>query len=165
MAFVGAPFCNWLASTSVSQVIQTTKWIIPTLQTIHILAIAALFSSAILFDLRLWGVVERDLPLKDIARRFFPVIWFALPVLLTSGAFLIVGEPKRALLNTTFYLKMALLACAILVTLSFQWSLSAAPDFWDRDRRRKNAGLFAATVSIMAWSGVLIAGRWIAYTD
>ena len=78
------------------QVIQTTKWIIPTLQTIHILAIAALFSSAILFDLRLWGVVERDLPLKDMARRFFPVIWFALPVLLTSGAFLIVGEPKRA---------------------------------------------------------------------
>ena len=87
MAFVGAPFCNWLASTSVSHVIQTTKWIIPTLQTIHILAIAALFSSAILFDLRLWGVVERDLPLKDIARRFFPVIWFALPVLLISGAF------------------------------------------------------------------------------
>ena len=165
MAFVGAPFCNWLASTSVSHVIQTTKWIIPTLQTIHILAIAALFSSAILFDLRLWGVVERDLPLKDIARRFFPVIWFALPVLLTSGAFLIVGEPKRALLNTTFYLKMALLACAILVTLGLQWSLSAAPDFWDRDRCRKNAGLFAATVSIMAWSGVLIAGRWIAYTD
>jgi hypothetical protein len=158
MAFVGAPFCNWLASTSVSQVIQTTKWIIPTLQTIHILAIAALFSSAILFDLRLWGVVERDLPLKDTARRF-------LPVLLTSGAFLIVGEPKRALLNTTFYLKMALLACAILVTLGLQWSLSAAPDFWDRDRRRKNAGLFCATVSIMAWSGVLIAGRWIAYTD
>ena len=60
MAFVGAPFCNWLGSTSVSQVIQTTKWIIPTLQTIHILAIAALFSSAILFDLRLWGVVDGD---------------------------------------------------------------------------------------------------------
>src|ERR1700722_10056129 len=127
MAFVGAPFCNWLASTSVSHVIQTTKWIIPTLQTIHILAIAALFSSAILFDLRLWGVVERDLPLKDIARRFFPVIWFALPVLLTSGAFLIVGEPKRALLNTTFYLKMALLACAILVTLGFQWLCQPLP--------------------------------------
>ena len=68
----GAPFCNWLASTSVSHVIQTTNWIIPTLQTIHILAIAGSFSAAILVDLRMWGVVERDLPLIDMARRFLP---------------------------------------------------------------------------------------------
>ena len=39
---------------------------------IHILAIAALFSSAILFDLRLWGVVERDLPLKTSRGDFSP---------------------------------------------------------------------------------------------
>jgi hypothetical protein len=165
MAFAGVPFCNWLESTPVSQVIQTAGWIIPTLQTIHILAIAALFSSAILFDFRLWGLVERDLPLKEVARRFFPVIWVALPVLLMSGALLIIGEPKRSLLNITFYLKMALLACAILVTLGLQWSLFTAPDFWDRNWRRKKAGLFAAAASIMAWSGVLVAGRWIAYTD
>ena len=44
-----------LASTSVSQVIQTTKWIIPLLQTIHILAIASsVFPPLSLFDLRLW---------------------------------------------------------------------------------------------------------------
>ena len=31
-------FCKWLAATPLSHTIQTTGWIIPALQTIHILA-------------------------------------------------------------------------------------------------------------------------------
>ena len=34
---------------------------------------------------------------------------------------MIVGEPRRSLLNSTFYLKMALLAVAILLTAGLQW--------------------------------------------
>jgi hypothetical protein len=78
---------------------------------------------------------------------------------------LIIGEPRRSLLNTTFYLKMALLICAIVLTLALQWSLRAAPEFWDRDRRRRIAGQLAATVSILVWCSILFAGRWIAYTQ
>jgi hypothetical protein len=165
MLAILAPFCNWLAATLPSKVIQTTGWIIPTLQTIHILAIAALFSSAVLVDLRLWRLFDRDVALKDVAQRFLPVIWPVLLVLLTTGTLLIVGEPRRALLNTTFYLKMALLACAVLITIGLQWSLSVDPNFWDKDRSRKVAGRFAATVSILIWAGVIFAGRWIAYSE
>ncbi len=78
---------------------------------------------------------------------------------------MIIGEPRRSLLNTTFYLKMALLALAILLTAGLQRSISLSPNFWDRDRRRRMAGRFAATVSILVWCGILFAGRWIAYTQ
>jgi hypothetical protein len=78
---------------------------------------------------------------------------------------LIIGEPRRTLLNNTFYLKMALLAVAVLLTLALQWSLRAVPEFWERDRRRRIAGQLAATVSILVWCGILFAGRWIAYTQ
>lgn len=160
-----APFSKWLAATELSHVIQTTTWIIPTLQTIHILSIAVLFSSAVLVDLRIWRLFDRDLPLKDVARRFLPVIWPVLLILLATGILLIIGEPTRSLQNSTFYLKMALLAVAIVVTVVLQWSLSADPHFWDKGQTRQIAGRLAATASILIWCGVIFAGRWIAYTE
>ena len=156
---------KWLAATSLSHTIQTNGWVIPTLQTIHILSVAVLFSSAILVDLRFYRALQRDVPLADVARRFLPTIWPVLLILLITGSLLITGEPRRSLLNNAFYLKMALLAVAVLLTLALQWSLRAAPEFWERDRRRRIAGQLAATVSILVWCGILFAGRWIAYTQ
>jgi hypothetical protein len=158
-------FSKWLAATSLSHVIQTTKWVIPALQTIHILSVAVVFSSAVLVDLRLWRLLNRDVPLPDVARRFLPTIWPVLLVLLLTGSLLIIGEPKRSLLNSAFYLKMALLAVAIVLTAWLQWSLSSSPNFWDSNRARRMAGQLAATVSILVWCGILFAGRWIAYTQ
>lgn len=158
-------FCRWLAATPLSNTIQTTGWIIPTLQTIHILGVAVLFSSAIVVDLRIWRLLQCDVPSPDVARRFLPAIWPVLLVLLITGTLLIVGEPRRSLLNSTFYLKMALLVLALMLTGGLQWSLSSAPQFWDKDRGRRMAGQFAATVSILVWCGIIFAGRWIAYTQ
>jgi Family of unknown function (DUF6644) len=158
-------FSKWLAATSLSHSIQTTGWIIPALQTIHILAVAVVFSSAILVNLRLWRALQREAALADVARRFLPAIWPVVLILLTTGSLLIIGEPRRSLLNTTFYLKMTLLAGALLLTGALQWSLSSSPQFWDQNRGRRVAARFAATLSILLWSGVLFAGRFIAYTQ
>jgi Na+/melibiose symporter-like transporter len=86
-------------------------------------------------------------------------------ILLLTGSLLIVAEPRRSLLNTTFYFKMTFLAVALVLTGGLQWSLSSVPEFWDKNRGRRVAGMFAATVSILVWCGVLFAGRWIAYTQ
>src|SRR5712675_36048 len=158
-------FSKWLAATSLSHTIQTVGWIIPTLQTIHILSVAVVFSSAILVDLRIWRLLGRDEPLSEVARRFLPAIWPVLLILLITGSLLIVGEPRRSLLNSTFYLKMALLAVAIMLTAGLQRSISSSPNFWDKDRGRQLAARFAATASIAVWCGILFAGRWIAYTQ
>ena len=156
---------KWLAATSLSHTIQTVGWIIPTLQTIHILCVAVVFSSAILVDFRVLRLFERDVPLADISRRFLLPIWPVLLVLLVTGSLLIIGEPRRSLLNSTFYLKMALLLVALLLTFGLQRSIAASPGFWDKDRGRRMAGKALATLSIAVWCGILFAGRWIAYTQ
>jgi hypothetical protein len=156
---------KWLAATPLSHTIQTSSWIIPTIQIIHILGVAVLFSSAVLVDLRIWRLLERDIPLAQVARRFLPPIWPVLLILLITGSLLIVGEPRRSLLNSTFYLKMALLAVAIMLTAGLQRSISSSPNSWDKDRGRRLAARFAATASIALWCGILFAGRWIAYTQ
>ena len=155
---------KWLSATSLSHSIQTTSWIIPALQTIHILCVAVLFSAAVMVDLRIWRLILRDLPLRDVGRRFLPLIWPVVLVLLLTGSLLIVGEPRRSLLNTTFYIKMALLAVALVLTGLLQWSL-ASPGFWDQDNARRVAARLAATASLLAWCGIIFAGRFIAYTQ
>jgi len=156
---------KWLAATPLSHGIQTAGWVIPSLQTFHILCVAVLFSSAVLVDLRIFGVLQRDVPVADVARRFLPVIWPVLLILLLTGSLLIIGEPRRSLLNVTFYFKMALLAVAVVLTAALQWSLSAAPRVGDQKRGRRIVGRIAATASILVWCGILFAGRWIAYTQ
>jgi hypothetical protein len=155
-------FSKWLAATPLSHTIQTVGWIIPTLQTIHILGVAVLFSSAILVDLRVLRLMQRDVPLPEVAQRFLPVIWPVVVILLLTGSLLIIGEPRRSLLNSTFYLKMSLLVVAVLLTAGLQWLFVAAPD---TGRARLIAGQVVATASILVWCGVLFAGRWIAYTQ
>jgi hypothetical protein len=158
-------FCKWLAATPLSHAIQTTKWIIPAVQTVHILSVAVVFSFAILVDLRIWRLLERDVPLPEVARRFLPAIWPVLLILLITGSLLIIGEPRRSLVNSTFYLKMALLAVAVLLTAGLQGLISSSPNFWDQDLWRRMMGRVAATLSIVVWCGILFAGRWIAYTQ
>jgi putative copper export protein len=158
-------FCNWLAATSLSNTIQTIGWIIPTVQTIHILSVAVLFTSAVLVDLRVWRLLERDVPLPEVARRFLPPIWPIVLILLITGSLLIIGEPRRSLLNSTFYVKMVLLAVALVLTAGLQWSLSSSRDASNKSPSRWIAEHFAATASVVVWSGILFAGRWIAYTQ
>jgi hypothetical protein len=158
-------FSTWLAATTFSHAIQTISWVIPALQTVHILSVAVIFSSAILIDLRLFRLLNRDVPLPEVAQRFLPVIWPVLLILLVTGSLLIIGEPRRSLLNSTFYLKMALLAVAIALTAGLQWTLSSSPNFWNRDRGRRMAGQLVASLSVLVWCGILFAGRWIAYSQ
>jgi len=157
-------FCDWLAATALSHTIQAVSWIIPTVQTIHILSVAVLFTAAVLVDLRVWRLLDRDVPVADVARRFLPPIWPIVLVLLITGSLLIIGEPRRSLLNSTFYLKMALLAVALALTAILQWSLSSAPKMPNKKAMWRVEQL-AAAASILVWSGILFAGRWIAYTQ
>jgi len=152
--------CVWIDSTALSQGIQNAAWVVPTVQTVHILAIAALMGSMLMINLRLVGIGSRDQTLAQVSGRFSPVIWWALPVLLFTGAILITGEPARALKNSIFQLKMLLVIGAILVTLFCIVPLKKNPSHWEG---RGGFGMLVALVSVSLWVGIIFAGRWIAY--
>ncbi len=139
-------FCSWLEHTPLSQAIQSAAWVVPAVQTIHILAIAAVMSSVLMLDLRLLGIVGSDQPLARATSRFRPVIWWTLPILLATGVVMIIGEPARSLANSVFQLKMLLLLAAIAVTAAF-----------------REGSRIIAVLSLSLWVGIVFAGRWIAY--
>jgi hypothetical protein len=158
-------FCAWLAATPASQTIKTVAWIIPAVQTVHILAVATVMTSVLLINLRLLGVNARELAIASIANRFLPYLWWPLPVLLATGVTLIVAEPSRVLKSPIFQLKMGLLIAAAGVTLVCQIPLQRDAEFWDLNAGRRWAVRFIAIASLSLWIAIVFAGRWIAYVQ
>jgi hypothetical protein len=154
-------FCFWLEHTSWSQTIQSTAWIVPTVQTVHILAVATVVASALMLNLRLIGLVGLDQPLERLSARFLPAIWWTLPVLLLTGVIMIIGEPARSLKNPVFQLKMGLLVAALGVTAFYALRLKRGGDRLAAGGR--GAALLIAIPALALWTGIVFAGRWIAY--
>jgi hypothetical protein len=158
-----ATFCAWLELTPLSRELQSVEWVIPAVQTIHILAIAAVMGSMLFFNLRLLGLSAKEVPLDRVSRRFVPVIWGAVLLLLLTGVLMIAAEPARSLLNPVFQLKMALLLCALVLLGVAARPLRHSPGYWGANPARGRVVRLLAGVSVGLWVAVLFAGRWIAY--
>ncbi len=153
---------QWLSATPLSLALRELDWLVPLLQTVHILAIAMVISSVFLIDLRLLGLASLQ-SITETAHRFVPWIWIDLAILAVSGVALIAVEPMRALSNTAFQIKMALLFVAIIMTWLFQIALRSNAEFWQRTGSHKSMATALAVNAFLLWCAIAGAGRLIAY--
>ncbi|HEX4076125.1 MAG TPA: DUF6644 family protein [Candidatus Acidoferrales bacterium] len=153
-------FCDWLSNTPVSLKIQTVLWIIPAVQTVHILSVSIVMASMAMLDLRLMGLVGKRQPVSRMVDRFVPWVWRVLLILVATGAILVIGEPERELLNWAFRTKMAMVATVSLITLLVQNRNQRDAAFWENHRI---AAATVGAVSLLLWVAIVTAGRWIAY--
>jgi putative copper export protein len=152
-------FAQWLAQTQASLTIQTHLWIIPTIQSIHIVAIGIVITSVFMIDLRIFGLAARDQTLTEATRRFAGWLWAALGVLLVTGVGMVIGEPVRELMSTSFWLKMSLLAVGIAVAVVFQIAVRRDA----REVENSSTTKTLAILTLLVWCSIIILGRLIAY--
>jgi hypothetical protein len=160
-----AEFCKWLEVTPASLYIQDHAWVVPSVQTVHILAISVVLATMAMLDLRMLGLAGRRHPVNSLAARFIPPVWVALVVLALTGAILIIGEPERELLNNAFRLKMLLVAAAAVILGFVQSTLKKGENFWSLTRGRQMLARVIGILSLSIWLVIAICGRWIAYVD
>lgn len=151
-------FSTWLAATPASGFIGGHSWVTPLVQTVHILAIAALSGAVLMTSARLLRVSGSHLTVSRIAERFSGWFWGALLVLLLSGSLLTVGEPDRELMNNLFRAKMLMVLLIAALFWLFGRRLATSAVAWDGV-----SGRLLATGFILLWLLIVSAGRWIAY--
>lgn len=156
-------FAAWLAGTSLNNVIAGNLWVIPLVQSIHIVAIAVAFVSLFVLVLRIWGWAGRDISLAAATGRFVPWLWGALAVLAITGIIMIVGEPARELVSFSFWAKMVLLAIGIATVAGFQAHLARHQAAWEETLVALPATKAAAAATLLVWIGVIVMGRLIAW--
>ena len=135
-------------------------WLAPGLQSVHILSVAVIIGAAGAINLRLLGVVARDETPARLIRRLVPFVWGALVVMLLTGSVFILNRPHRYFDNWSFLTKVVLILVAIAFTLGMQQAARRNPSFGvvPGAASRTVAGL-----ALLVWTGIIFAGRWIAY--
>ena len=157
-----AEFAKNLYTTPVSTAIREIAWIIPTVQSVHILSVTVVVGAAIVMDLRLAGVLATDESPRSVVKRHLPWMWTALGLLLATGSILVVAEPYRVMTNQVFWIKMALILVAFFVTLLFRYPV-LHPEYQIEHARLARLVKPTAWASFAIWIVVVFCGRWIAY--
>ncbi len=158
-----AELAVWLSTTPVSVAVNQSSWMTSTIQSFHIMAIAATFGAALMVNLRILGLAGRSHPMAEIERRYTPWIWWGLLVLAVTGVVLVIAEPARELLNPCFWTKMVLIAGVALTNLWFQKSVRRSSALWEQADRGSIGIRVGAVVMIGVWCVIMVLGRWIAY--
>lgn len=156
-------FANWLTGTSLSQTIASNLWVIPAVQSVHIVAFGVLIGSLFVVDMRILGFLSKDQTLVATTRRFAPWIWGAMAVLATTGVILVIGEPARELLSISFWIKMALLVVGLTIAAAFQIHLRNNEARWEETLVAAPATKLFAVLSFFIWIGIMTMGRLIAW--
>ena len=157
-----AGFAEWLQATPVSVKIQAVDWIIPLLQSIHIVGIGVVFVSSLMIALRVLGRLRADEPFNETWQRFAPWMWRGLIVMVITGAILVVGEPVREFSTFSFWMKMALLAIVTSGTALLGRSLR--PVAASNAQAGFSGGAKATAIVLIAlWLAIIFLGRAIAY--
>jgi hypothetical protein len=155
--------CQALYDSHFGTLIRESDNAFPIIETIHVLSITLLFGTIAVLDLRMLGVVLRPIPVTRVARGILPLTWSGLAVSMVSGFLLFWAEAAKNYDNPAFRAKMILLLLAGLNPLIFHTGVYRRVQQWETLRLSPWRARAAAIASLTLWSGVIVAGRAIAY--
>lgn len=156
-------FCVWLQSTSFATQIRESRWLFPTIETLHVLATVMVVGTIAMLDLRLLNIASRDRTVRDVSEDVLPWTWTSFACAAITGSLLFSSDAVKYYGNPEFRMKMALLALIGVNTAIFELRSFRGVAAWDRGRTPWAAKL-AGGVSLVFWICVVTLGRWIGFT-
>lgn len=150
-----------LEASALGEGLRASRYAYPLVNAAHILALATLFGSILALDLRLLGL-WRSVPAAPLARVLPRVSAVGLAIAVLTGVALFSVQPFDYLAHPVFPVKLALIAFgaanALLLHCAAGWRNVLAGDCAVPRRVRA-----AAALSLLGWTGVIIAGRMLAF--
>jgi len=150
-----------LAGSPWAEALKASYYAYPAVNAAHILALATLYGSILALDLRLLGLFP-GVPAAPLARMLSRIAACGLALAVPTGFLLFSVEPHDYAANPKFLAKVSLVslgaAHAISVHFTAGWKALV------RDGAPVAASLKAsAALSLLLWTGAIVAGRWIAF--
>ena len=134
-------------------------WAYSTILTLHTFGLAIVAGANAVIDFRLLGVAPR-IPIAALPP-LFPIMWWAFALNFVTGILLFMADATAKAGQLVFYVKLAMIALAFLVTIAVAKSL-----------RREAVAMqttvpsslrMLAMLSLALWTAAIVAGRLLAY--
>ena len=154
---------EWLAATPWSVALHESLYVWPLLESTHVLCLTLFVGTAFMLDLRLLGIAMTHVPASEFTARVLPWTRFGFAVMVITGVLLFTATPVVYYQSIFFRVKVILLIVAGFNVWFFHSRIHRRVAEWNLDERPPRAARVAAVVSLVAWTGVVIAGRLVAY--
>jgi hypothetical protein len=152
-----------LEQSSLGDWVRVTPYLYPLLESLHILGIAMLVGSALAVDLRLLGIGRGALPVTIVARYLVPLSHFGFALVALTGGLMFIAIAQSVTTSAVASWKFALIAVAGMNIVIFHVGIYRTVEAWDLGSRTPLRAQLAALVSALCWTGVIVAGRFLAY--
>jgi hypothetical protein len=152
-----------MEATGFSATIREAPYAFAAVETLHVIALAVVFGSIAIVDLRLVGVASKNIPVTEMSRELLRWTWAAFGVALVSGGMMFVARASEYMINQQFLAKFAVMALAGVNMAIFHMGVWKGVGGWDLGPTpvaAKTAGL----LSLSFWVAIVAFGRWIGYT-
>src|SRR5690606_41054373 len=110
-----------IEASVVGEWMRTTVGAVPIVEAIHVMAIAVVFGTILVVDLRLLGVRDTKRPYTQVSRELLVWTWAAFVVAAVTGAMMFAANAMTYYQNTPFRLKLLAIAAAGLNMLVFHF--------------------------------------------
>jgi hypothetical protein len=154
---------TWLQDLSFPTDIRESGWLFPTIETVHVFALVLVVGSIMTVDLRLLGLANRERRFTHLAAEMLPWTWTAFAVAACAGLLMFSSKAVVYFGNIPFRLKMCCLLLAGINMAMFHWMGTRHLDAWD-EGKPPNAARVAGGASLLLWTLIVAAGRWIGFT-
>ena len=156
-----------LQSSHVAAAISGTvgwEWWFANIETIHVLAVALLFGTILMVDLRLLGLTTRRTAITSLSSEVLPYTWVAFAIAMVTGALLFVSKATVYAYNLQFQLKMLFMLLAGINMAIFHFGIYRNVLAWNEALPPPLPARLAGAISIGLWVTVIFLGRWIGFT-
>jgi hypothetical protein len=152
-----AEVLSWLEGSTLAAWTRESPslWAYPTVLTLHTVGLSIVVGANAVIDLRLLGFAPR-IPRQSLAF-LFPVIWSAFAINAASGVLLFIADATTKSAQPVFYVKLACIGVALWMTVLARRLTGG------RDPGAPASGTLIAALSLIFWSGAIVAGRLMAY--
>jgi hypothetical protein len=151
---------TWFEDSWVGEGIRGSRWLFPAIESLHLLGLAVIGGSVLAVNLSLLGLGLGRRSAAQVWHDTWP--WFAgsLVTMLGSGFLLFTSEAVKLYYHEAFWVKMSALLLSLAFTVTVQrWTALADPD-----RVTPLQSRAVGVVSLLLWSLVGAAGRWIGFS-
>lgn len=158
-------FAQWVQATDFFSALRPSWYVYPIVLTTHIVGIAMFGGMILIVDLRLLGVAMRDWSVTDVVDQLRVLKRIGLVLVVTCGLLLAGSKAEEYYYNKFFWTKMSLLTLIAIHALIFRRSVYGNTAELDKLPEMPGRAKLAASLSLILWTCVMIAGRGIGYIE
>lgn len=154
-AIHGSGLSEWLRSSLKAM---------PIVAAVHVMAIATVFGTIFIVDLRLLGYTSIQRSFSRLHHELLRWTWGAFGIAAVTGVLLFMVNAITYYSNTAFRLKLVAMFLAAVNMAVFENFTAKSVAAWDKGVSPPTAARMAGALSILLWVTVIFLGRWVGFT-